>query len=156
MKNIVFKFACVLTMFLGMTSCSPNLDEGAFLRSMLGKYTLTATGVGFIIRELAGYVTEPVAVGTDLEIKTDGSLYIIFTPAIITPPTPAVEKKIAQFIRLELEDRALYRLEGVNTYVAMGKADAILPLLISTTNGENSENNVFFEHLVPIAREKSE
>ncbi len=152
MKKILFNCVCLLTMFMGMTYCSPNLNEEDFLRSMTGGYSLTApTGVGFITRELVGYVTEPIGEGTSLEMRGDGSLHIILLPA--TETTPAVEQKIAQFIRLELEDQGLYLLESVNTYVAMGKADAIIPLLISTTNGETSEDKVFFEHLVPIAME---
>ena len=153
MKNIIFKFMCVLTIFMGMTYCSPNLDEDKFLRGISGGYTLRETGVGFIKRELAEYVVDPITEGTELEMRGDGSLNIIFVPATATDPP--VEQKIAQFIRLELEDQGLFRLEGANTYVAMGKADAAPPLLISTTNGENSEDGVFFEHLVPIAIEKS-
>ena len=151
MKNIVFKFVCVFTIFMGMTYCSPNLNEDDFLRSMTGQYTLTQTGREFIIRELAGYVTTPVIVGEVLEMRGDGSLYILF-PAVA--PAPAVTQKIAQFIRVESEGRGLYRLESVNTYVAMGKADATLPLLISTANGEKNEDDVLFEHPVPIAKEK--
>lgn len=153
MRNITFKLTSVLMIFMGMTYCSPNLDEDDYLRAMTGGYTLTETGVGFIRRELAGHVSDPIAEGTELEMRGDGSLNIIF-PAV--PPTLAKEQKIAQFIRLELEDQGLYLLEGPNTYVAMGKSDAAPPLLISTTNGENSENNVFFEHLVPIAFEKAD
>ena len=118
MKNIILKFVCVLTMFMGITCCSPNLNEEDFLRNMSGNYSLTVTGVQFITRELAGYVTEPIGEGTGLEMVGDGTLNIILMPASITPPVPAVKKKIAQFVRLELEDQGLYLLERANTYIA--------------------------------------
>ncbi len=152
MKNIMLKFVCVLAILMGMTGCSPNLDEEGYLRGLSGSYSLgKTTGVGFITREFGVHLTSPVAEGTELEMRGDGSLNIIFVPA--TETTPSVEQHIAQFIRLELEDQGLFRLVGPETYVAMGKEGV---LLISTTNGENSEEAVFFEHLVPIATVKAE
>ena len=152
MKNVILKLVCVLAVLMGMTYCSPNLDEEKYLRGISGGYTLgETTGVGFIKREFTGLLVGSIAEGTELEMRGDGSLNIIFVPATAT--TPPEEQKIAQFIRLELEDQGLYRLEGPNTYVAMGKAGLSL---ISTTNGEDSEDRVFFEHLVPIAFEKAQ
>ena len=152
MKNIMLKFVCVLAILMGMTGCSPNLDEEGYLRGLSGRYGVGGTtGVGFIKREFAGHVVEPIVEGTMLEMRGDGSLNIIFVLA--TETTPSVEQHIAQFVRLELEDQGLFRLVGPETYVAMGKEGL---LLISTTNGENSEEAVFFEHLVPIATVKAE
>ncbi|MDK2818513.1 MAG: hypothetical protein KFW21_03575 [Spirochaetota bacterium] len=143
MKNIIWKLFNILIVFIGFTYCSPNLDEKSFLRDISGTYTLSKTGVSFITRELTGYVTESVTEGTELEMRGDGSLSIIFSPTS--------SQKIAQFIKLKLEKQGLYELENKKTYVAMGKKEL---LLIATTNSEISENNVRFEHLVPIAIEK--
>ena len=147
MKNIILKLVCVLTVLMGVSYCSPNLNEDDFLKGLSGSYSLGGTtGVGFITREFGVHLTRPVAEETELEMRGDGSLNIIFVPA--TETNPPVEQHIAQFIRLELEDQGLFRLVGPETYVAMGK---VALLLISTTNGEDSEDRVFFEHLVPIA-----